>query len=102
MNKYVIVLALFLAGCGSTCREKTATLNATLGEVVYQSNLAYDANYINVDSLRKIDAATDQAKLALDTARLMCVSGDKGFDAQISIVEGGLNSSLDILQESKP
>lgn len=101
IRKFQILAAcLALAGC-TDCRKETGAASLTLGEVVYQANMAYDANYINVETLEKIDEATDQAKSALDTARLMCVAEDRSFPAQMSRVKAGIANSLNILDEGK-
>lgn len=98
IKKILILLApLTLAACES-CFDATRTANATLGEIVYQSNLAHDANYINDEALKDIDKATDQAGIALLSARQMCVAEDGDFRSQMAVVKKAVREALDLYQ----
>lgn len=100
-NLTIILACGFMAGCAikEDCFDSTRLANATLGEIVYQTNLAHDGNFINDETFGKIDDATDQAEIALDTARSMCVAGDD-IKPQMSRVQDGITESLKLYREN--
>lgn len=97
----IMAACLVLAGCGTNCLKQTSAANVTLGEIMYQGNLAYDANYINKETFGQVIDGVEQAKTTLDTARLMCVAEDKSFETQFKLVEQGITKSLTLLDEGK-
>lgn len=100
-NLTIILACGFMAGCAGNCLSQTSVASATLGEVMYQGNLAYDANYIGKSDFKKVVEGVEQTKVALDTARLMCVTDNKSFDTQFKLVEQGITRSLTLLDENK-
>lgn len=78
----VVVSIFLLVGCSAVqnlvdggsqpCVQKVAIAKATVGQVVYQANAAYDGEIIDLKTFQEIDDITDQANAATTSALTMC------------------------------